>query len=154
MIVGFLAVASLIAIGFWVDVALHPPGQLIFASFWTLIVVGIAYRDLFRASIELSSDNEDLQWRGVVLHGRTPLSTLRRVRPSRFDPYRYQVIERSIGRSVLVWTPLNISRSNFRTFSRSLQERNPGLEVRLGWRGRLQDALPRWWSAASELWRR
>jgi len=154
MLVGFLAVAALIAIAVWWYAVLNPPWPLIFASFWTVIVIGIAYRDLFRASIELSSDNEHVEWKGVFLHGRTSLWGLRRIRPSRFDPYRYQVIERANGRSVLVWTPLPISRGNFRSFSRALQERNPGIKVQLGWWERLSHALPRCWTVASQLWRR
>jgi hypothetical protein len=98
VLVGFVGVFVLSVIAVWIFVALqNPPGLVVFASFWTVLVAVNAYRFLLRYSYELTLHNQDLEWRGVVFHGRSPASTLRRVRPSRIDVNYLQVIERSNG---------------------------------------------------------
>lgn len=123
----FLGVGALIAVGFWLTVVVSPPGQWIFATVWSLIIAGNAYRYLFRSSFELAVNDTYLEWTGPIQHGRTPASTLRRIRPSGFDPFVH-VIERTSGRPVLVWA--NNSNVGFRAVCRTLQELRPGLDVR------------------------
>ncbi len=131
---GLLGAGALIAVGFWLDVVISPPGQWIFAIFWSLIVAGNAYRYLFRSSFELSVVDTNLEWRGAILRGRTPVSTLRRIRPSGFDPFVH-VVERSTGRPVLIWA--NNSNAGFRAVCQALQELRPGLPVRFARKPRL-----------------
>jgi len=131
---GFLGVGALIAIGLWLTVVVSPPGQWIIATVWSLIIAGNAYRYLLRSSFELAVVDTDLEWTGAILHGRTAVSTLRRIRPSGFDPFVH-VIERSSGRPVLVWA--NNSNAGFRAVCRTLQELRPGLQVRFARRPNL-----------------
>ena len=139
MLIGFvgLFVVSVIAVWTFVSVLL-PTGMMIFAIFWTLIVAIGAYRLLVRYSYELTLQGQELEWKGVVFRGRTPVSTLRVVRPSRIDASYPQVIERANGRPIVIWT--RPSSSDFRAFCSALRERNPALEVRLSWPDRLASA--------------
>lgn len=127
LVFGLLGVGALIAVAFWVDIAVNPPGQLVFAILWSLIVIVNIYRHVLRCSFEIALENDYLEWRGVVAHGRTTFSNLQRIRPSRFDPFVH-VIERSNGRAVLVWG--NNANSEFRAVCHLLLLRRPGLEVR------------------------
>ena len=122
-----LGIGALIAIGFWLTVFISPPGQWIFATVWTLIIAVNAYRYLFRSSFELAVNDSYLEWYGAIFHGRTAVSTLRRIRSSGFDPFVH-VIERVNGRPVLVWA--NNSNAEFRAVCRTLQELRPDLQIR------------------------
>ena len=102
-------------------------GLVAWSALWTLIIAGNAYRYLLRSSFVLAVDDAYLEWTGAIFHGRTPVSRLRRIRPSGFDPFVH-VIERFSGRPVLVWA--NNSNAEFRDVCRRLQELRPGLQVR------------------------
>jgi hypothetical protein len=127
-LIGLVGVFVVSVVAVWSFAALLPrPGLSTFAIFWTLIVAWNVYR-FARGSLELSLDSEYLEWRGLFFRGKTPVSTLQRVRPSRFEGILFQLIERSNGRPIVIW--VRRGDSNFRAFCLVLQERNPSLYVR------------------------
>ena len=154
LLIGFVGIFVLSVVVVWIFAAiLRQTGLVIFATFWTLVVAQNAYQLLLRGSFELTLDNEYLGWRGAFLRGRTLVSTLRRVRPSRVITGSVaQVIERSDGRPIVIWAYR--TNKNFRTFCRALQERNPALEVRLDRSSHWLRIVRTWLSAAPRLWRR
>jgi hypothetical protein len=106
-----------------------PPGW--FTTLWIAGVVWNGYWFLLRVVYRLDLSNDQLEWRTPLRHGTVPLSQLREVRSMRGGG-NLAVFVTAGGDS-----PRALVRRGFSEFTATLQQATPGLQVRLGWQGRL-----------------
>jgi hypothetical protein len=114
-----------------------PP--VLIAVLWWAVFVGVGYQIFFRTAYRLEIDSDSLRWNSVFRSGCIPLSQLRRVRTRS----SIALFEPMAGRPVTTFAV-----KGFRDFARALTERQPGLEVRIGWWARMAE-----WNLGPSAWR-
>jgi hypothetical protein len=114
-----------------------PPAVV--AVLWWAVFAAVGYEIFFRTAYRLEIDSDTLVWRSILRSGRIPLSQLRRVRTRS----SIAIFEPMVGRPVATFAV-----KGFRDFARALANRQPGLEVRIGWWARLAE-----WNLGASAWK-